>query len=61
MFDITVAIDPPEDILRQRLVERWRSYGLSPAEIKAKVEGNDLPNGRYVMTKSKPADFVLRA
>jgi pantothenate kinase len=61
MFDITVAIDPPEDILRQRLVERWRSYGFSPTEIEAKVERNDLPNGRYVMTKSKPADFVLRA
>jgi pantothenate kinase len=61
MFDITVAIDAPEDILRQRLVERWRSYGFSPTEIEAKVERNDLPNGRYVMTKSKPADFVLRA
>jgi len=61
MFDITVAIDPPEDILRQRLVERWRSYGFSPTEIEAKVERNDLPNGRYIMSKSKPADFVLRA
>lgn len=61
MFDITVAVDAPEDILRQRLVERWRGYGLSPAEIEAKVEGNDLPNGRYLRSKSKPADFVLRA
>jgi pantothenate kinase len=61
MFDITVAIDAPEDILRQRLVERWRSYGFSPTEIEAKVERNDLPNGRYIMSKSKPADFVLRA
>lgn len=61
MFDITVAIDAPEDILRQRLVERWRGYGFSPTEIEAKVERNDLPNGRYIMSKSKPADFVLRA
>jgi pantothenate kinase len=59
-FDITVAIDAPEDILRQRLVERWRGYGFSPTEIDAKVERNDLPNGRYIMSKSKPADFVLR-
>jgi pantothenate kinase len=59
MFDMTVFVDAPEDILRQRLVERWRAYGLSAAEIEAKVEGNDLPNGRYVMSNSKPADFVL--
>ena len=59
IFDTTVFIDAPEDILRQRLVERWRGYGLSPAEIEAKVEGNDLPNGRHIMSNSKPADFVL--
>jgi pantothenate kinase len=61
MFDITVAVDAPEDILRQRLVERWRGYGLPLAEIEAKVEDNDLPNGRYVISNSKPADFVRRA
>jgi pantothenate kinase len=61
MFDMTVAVDAPEDILRQRLIERWQGYGLTPLEIKAKVEGNDLPNGRYVMSKSRPADVVLRS
>jgi pantothenate kinase len=61
MFDLTVAVETSEDILTQRLADRWRGYGLSPAEIEAKVEGNDLPNGRYIMSKSKPADFVLRA
>jgi len=59
MFDITVAVDAPEDILRRRLVERWRGYGFTPAEIEAKVEGNDLPNGRNVMLNSKPASFIL--
>ena len=61
MFDLTVVVEASEDILMQRLVDRWRGYGLSPAEIEAKVEGNDLPNGRYIMSKSKPADFLLRA
>jgi pantothenate kinase len=59
MFDMTVAVDAPEDVLQQRLVERWRGYDLTPPEIKAKVEGNDLPNGRCVVSKSGPADFVL--
>jgi pantothenate kinase len=58
---MTVAVDAPEDILRQRLIERWQGYGLPPPEIEAKVEGNDLPNGRYVVSKSAPADFVLRS
>jgi pantothenate kinase len=61
MFDVTVAIDAPEHILRRRLVARWRGYGFTPAEIEAKVEGNDLPNGRNVMLNSKPSDFVLGA
>jgi len=61
VFDVTVAIDEPEEILRQRLTERWQAYGLGPSAIMAKVEGNDLPNARYVKWKSAPADFVLRS
>lgn len=60
-FDISVAIDVPEEMLRARLVARWQSYGLPPAEIEAKVEGNDLPNGRCVISESRPADFVVGA
>ena len=58
-FDITVAIVVPEDVLRQRLVERWQGYGLSPKEVEAKLELNDLPNGRFVASNSVPADFIL--
>jgi pantothenate kinase len=61
MFDVTVAVDASEDTLRERLVGRWRGYGLSPSEIEAKVEGNDLPNARAVVSRSGPADFVLRS
>ncbi len=58
--DITVAIAVPEDVLRQRLTGRWQGYGLSPEEVEAKLELNDLPNGRLVASNSVPADFVLR-
>ena len=60
MFDVAVAVDASEDTLRKRLVERWRSYNLPPAEIEAKVEGNDMPNARAVIARSSPADYVLR-
>lgn len=61
LFDLTVAVDVSEETLRQRLVDRWRGYNLTLAEIEAKVEGNDLPNARYVISKSGPANFVLRS
>jgi pantothenate kinase len=52
-------IDVPEDVLRARLTARWQGYGLPPAEIAAKVDGNDIPNGRRVREDSAPADVVL--
>jgi len=59
MYDITVAVDASEETLRRRLIERWRGYQLSPAEIEAKVEGNDMPNARLIVERSRPADYVL--
>ena len=58
-FDLTVTIAVPEAELKRRLVERWAGYGLSAADIERKVEGNDLPNGRFVMTESAPSDYLL--
>jgi pantothenate kinase len=59
LFDLAVMIDVPEAVLRARLTARWQGYGLTPAEIAAKVEGNDLPNGARVRAESAPADFVI--
>jgi len=61
LYDLTVALDVPEDELRRRLVARWRGYGVQEAEIAVKVEANDLPNGRFVRANSRPADVVLTA
>lgn len=57
LFDVTVMIVVSEAILRQRLTARWEGFNLSPAEVAAKVEGNDLPNGRLVIANSAPADW----
>jgi pantothenate kinase len=59
LFDMTVMIDVPEDVLRQRLIARWRGYGLSPDAITAKLDDNDLPNGRFILANNRPAQFVL--
>jgi len=59
LFDITVMIDVPEAVLRSRLALRWEKYGLTPAAITAKLEENDLPNGRLVRSASAPADYRI--
>ncbi|KPF59369.1 nucleoside triphosphate hydrolase [Rhizobium sp. AAP116] len=59
LFDLTVMVAPPISELERRLVARWTHYGLTPAQIEAKVEGNDLPNGRLVIERSAAADFTF--
>jgi pantothenate kinase len=59
LFDVTVMVEVPEHVLRARLRGRWERLGLSEAEIAAKLEENDLPNGRLVRDSSSPADWLL--
>lgn len=54
-FDLTIKIDATIEVLEQRLMQRWLDLGLSNAEARAKVEGNDLPNARLVETQSAAA------
>lgn len=59
MFDVAVLVDVPEPVLRDRLTARWRHYDLTPDEIAWKLDGNDLPNGRFVMAESRGEDYRL--
>jgi pantothenate kinase len=59
MFDITVRVDVPETILRERLRARWEGFGLTEAEIVVKLEENDMPNGRLVRDGSVTPDYLL--
>ncbi|SON58187.1 Pantothenate kinase [Hartmannibacter diazotrophicus] len=60
-FDLTVMIEADEDLLRQRLTERWIGFGLTAEERKHKIDENDLPNALTVLRSSRPADIVLGA
>ena len=57
MFDKTVFIDVPEEVLHDRLSARWAHF--SPEDRTRKMEGNDLPNMRLVRANSRPADYRL--
>lgn len=58
-FDLTALVRVSEDVLRQRLRARWEGFALSEAEIAAKLEENDLPNGRIVSNTSTKFDIAL--
>jgi pantothenate kinase len=59
LFTATVMLKVPENELRRRLMGRWRSHGLDEAASVAKVENNDLPNGRIVVAESRHPDFIF--
>ena len=59
LFDLTVWIDVPEAELDRRLQARWAHYGKTPAEARAWIDSNDLPNIRRVTQNSRPADLTI--
>jgi pantothenate kinase len=60
-FDITVMLEVPRATLVERLAARWHGFGLEPAAVTAKLEGNDLVNADLVIARSRPADFRVRS
>ena len=61
LFHVTVMIDAPEASLVERLHRRWRELGYDDAALAAKMEGNDLPNMRLVLDRSRAANVVVRS
>jgi pantothenate kinase len=59
LFDLTVFLEVPAPVLEARLQARWTGFGMDAAAIRAKLEGNDLPNMRLVVDRSVPADVVV--
>jgi len=59
LLDACWYLDVPEEELAKRLAARWRGFGLSEAEVRAKVQDNDLPNGRLVAAGRDRADRIV--
>ncbi|SNY92574.1 Panthothenate kinase [Cohaesibacter sp. ES.047] len=58
-FDVSVFIDVPEDILRERLMRRWLELNFSQEAARKKVEENDLLNARMVISNSSNPDIRI--
>lgn len=58
LYDIAVFLEVPEDVLRGRLLDRWKA--LSVDELRIKMDENDLPNALLVARESGGWDYVFR-
>lgn len=58
-FDVTVMLDVPREELIERLIARWRGYGMDEPAIREKLQGNDLINADLVLSGSVPAHYVV--
>lgn len=56
-FDVSVFLPVPLAELERRLAERWSH--LPPADARAKLTDNDLPNAELVVSQSRTADFFI--
>ena len=59
MFDYSIMLAPPMEVLEERLWARWKGYDLDDEAARAKVYGNDLPNGRLILENRRPADITI--
>ncbi len=52
-WSLTAFIAPPLETLKERLIARWRGYGLAPEAAEKRALLNDIPNAQLVIEKSR--------
>lgn len=60
VFDLTVFLPVPMEILEARLIQRWLDHGLAQTAAETRARSNDIPNAALVMAESQNADVNLR-
>ncbi len=59
LFDFTIFLEVPEEVLFERLIDRWTAYGLTLEDARQKALANDIPNARLVASHSLMADMIV--
>ena len=60
LWDLTIALDVPMDMLEQRLIDRWLAHDHTADQAKARALANDIPNARYVIAQARPAQITVK-
>lgn len=50
-WNLSVFISPPQNILKERLIQRWLDNGLDETAAKVRALVNDIPNGKLILSK----------
>ncbi|WP_319528848.1 nucleoside/nucleotide kinase family protein [uncultured Cohaesibacter sp.] len=58
-WSLSVRLDVPLDVLRERLIKRWLVHGLMPEQAEKRAEENDLRNAAVVNDRHLEADIVF--
>lgn len=59
VFDHSVFINTPMDVLKPRLIQRWLDHDHSPEDAEKRALSNDIPNALLVCANPVEADQML--
>ena len=60
-WSLSVFLSASEEVIEERLLQRWRENGFDEHDARAKAEGNDLPNARRILANQLPADLNIQS
>lgn len=63
LFDMRWFVEVDENLAKQRLAKRHVAAGISATleDGVARAEGNDIPNGRFLLENRVPVDIVIES
>ncbi|MDI4639100.1 MULTISPECIES: nucleoside triphosphate hydrolase [Halomonadaceae] len=56
LYDLTLFLDVPDEVLEARLIQRWLGMGQDQAGALERTHNKDLLNARLIKAASVPAD-----
>ena len=58
-YDLTVSLQVPRSVLKERLIRRWTDKGFDAEVAIARACGNDLSNADIVIGETAKADVQI--
>jgi len=59
MWSLTVFVKPSLELITARLRQRWVEHGMSEEDAEIRLQLNDLPNARRVLTDINLKDISI--